>query len=63
MNNPTINLADLVTIQTAFVALYDLVSEMQLTAKQFDRKLDCVRGRVVLDRVMSSLDMQIEVTK
>ena len=63
MKNPTIKLADLVTIQTAFLALYQLVNEVQLTANQFDRKLDCVMGRVVLDRVMESLDAEFEVQK
>jgi hypothetical protein len=62
MSDPSIKLADLVAIQTAFLTLYQLVDESQLTAKQFDRKLDCVHGRVVLDRVMKSLDVEFEVT-
>ncbi len=62
MNNPSIKLADLVAIQTAFLTLYQLVNEVQLTADQFDRKLDCVRGRVVLDRVMESLNTEFKVT-
>lgn len=62
MNNPSIKLADLVAIQTAFLTLYQLVNEVQLTADQFDRKLDCVMGRVVLDRVMESLNTEFEVT-
>jgi hypothetical protein len=62
MNNPSIKLADLVAIQTAFLTLYQLVDEVQLNASQFDRKLDCVTGRVVLDRVMSSLNTEFEVT-
>jgi hypothetical protein len=62
MNNPSIKLSDLVTIQNAFLTLYQLVNEVQLTADQFDRKLDCVMGRVVLDRVMESLNAEFEVT-
>ena len=62
MNNPSIKLADLVAIQTAFLTLYQLVDEVQLTASQFDRKMDCVTGRVVLDRVMSSLNTEFKVT-
>jgi hypothetical protein len=62
MNNPSIKLSDLVAIQTAFLTLYQLADEVQLTASQFDRKLDCVTGRVVLDRVMSSLNAEFEVT-
>jgi hypothetical protein len=62
MSDPSIKLADLIAIQTAFLTLYQLADEVQLTAKQFDRKLDCVHGRVVLDRVMKSLDVEFEVT-
>ena len=62
MNNPSIKLADLVAIQTAFLTLYQLVNEVQLSASQFDRKLDCITGRVVLDRVMSSLNTEFKVT-
>lgn len=58
----TIKLADLVVIQTAFLELYELINEVQLTAKQFDRKLNCVKGRVVLDRVMDSLNTEFQVT-
>ena len=58
----TIKLADLVAIQTAFLILYQIVDEVQLTASQFDQKLDCVRARVVLDRVMKSLNAEFEVT-
>ena len=61
MNNPSIKLADLVAIQTAFLTLYQLVNEVQLTADQFDRKMDCITGRVVLDRVMSSLNTEFKV--
>ena len=61
--NPSIKLADLVAIQTAFITLYQLVNEVQvqLTADQFDRKMDCITGRVVLDRVMSSLNTEFKV--
>ena len=62
MNNPTIKLADLIAIQTAFLTLYQLVQEVKLTESQFDRKLDCVMGRVVLDRVMHSLNAEFQVT-
>jgi hypothetical protein len=62
MNNSSIKLADLVAIQTAFLTLYQLVNELKLTESQFDRKLDCVMGRVVLDRVMESLNAEFEVT-
>jgi hypothetical protein len=57
-----ISLTDLIEIQKAFLLLYSIVDEVQLTAKQFDRKLDCVHGRVVLDRVMKSLNAEFEVT-
>ena len=62
MNNPSIKLADLVAIQTAFLTLYQLVNEVHLSASQFDRKMDCITGRVVLDRVMSSLNTEFKVT-
>jgi hypothetical protein len=61
MNAPVINLADLIAIQNAFVTLSNLVDEVYLNKSQFERKLDCVRGRVVLDRVMKSLNAEIEV--
>jgi hypothetical protein len=59
---PIIRFNDLVAIQTAFLTLYQIVDEVELTASQFDRKLDCVTGRVVLDRVMKSLNAEFEVT-
>ena len=59
---PAISLTDLIAIQTAFVTLYKLADEVHLTASQFERKLDCVTGRVVLDRVMKSLNAEFEVT-
>ena len=61
MNAPIINLADLIAIQNAFVTLYNLVNEVNLSASQFERKMDCVHGRVVLDRVMRSLNAEFEV--
>lgn len=60
--SPAINLTDLVAIQNAFLTLYSLVDEVHLNPTQFERKLDCVHGRVVLDRVMSSLNAKFEVT-
>jgi hypothetical protein len=62
MNAPVINLADLIAIQNAFVTLYNLVNEVNLSASQFERKMDCIHGRVVLDRVMKSLNAEFEVT-
>jgi hypothetical protein len=41
--------------------LYNLVNEVNLSASQFERKMDCVHGRVVLDRVMKSLNTTFEV--
>lgn len=61
MNAPVINLTDLVAIQNAFLTLDKIVSEVHLNPSQFERKLDCVHGRVVLDRVMSSLNAKFEV--
>ena len=63
MNTPRISLSDLIAIQNAFNTLYSLASEVQLNASQFERKMDCVRGRVVLDRVMKSLNAEFEVTQ
>ncbi|CAB5222642.1 hypothetical protein UFOVP376_15 [uncultured Caudovirales phage] len=57
-----ISLTDLIEIQTAFLILYQLVNEVHLSASQFDRKMDCITGRVVLDRVMQSLNAEFEVT-
>jgi hypothetical protein len=62
MNAPVINLADLIAIQNAFFTLYGIVDEVKLSAMQFERKMDCVHGRVVLDRVMKSLNAEFEVT-
>lgn len=61
MNAPVISLTDLIAIQNAFLTLYGIVDEVNLSAMQFERKLDCVHGRVVLQRVMKSLDAEIEV--
>jgi hypothetical protein len=58
----TINLTDLIEIQKAFLLLYSIVDEVQLTTPQFQRKMDCILGRVVLNRVMSSLNAEFEVT-
>ena len=60
--SPAINLTDLIEIQKAFLILYSLVDEVQLTTPQFERTMDCITGRVVLNRVMSSLTGKIEVT-
>jgi hypothetical protein len=62
MNTSVINLADLIAIQNAFITLYGIVDEVKLSAMQFERKMDCVHGRVVLDRVMKSLNAKFEVT-
>ena len=62
MNKPAINLTDLIEIQKAFLLLYSIVDEVQLTTPQFQRKMDCIMGRVVLNRVMSSLNVELEVT-
>lgn len=59
--SPAINLTDLIEIQKAFLTLYSLVDEVHLNPAQFERKMDCITGRVVLDRVMSSLTGKIEV--
>jgi len=61
MNAPVINLTDLLAIQNAFITLYGIVDEVKLSAMQFERKMDCVHGRVVLDRVMKSLNATFEV--
>ena len=63
MSASKISLSDLIAIQNAFNTLYSLASEVQLNASQFERKMDCVRGRVVLDRVMKSLNAEFEVTQ
>ena len=59
---PIIRFKDLIAIQTAFLTLYELVNEVQLNKSQFERKLNCVAGRVVLDRVMASLNAEFKVT-
>tara|TARA_R110000868_G_scaffold331310_1_gene592288 strand:+ start:78 stop:266 length:189 start_codon:yes stop_codon:yes gene_type:complete len=60
---PTVSLADLVEIQNAFNRLQSLVEEFKLSETQFNRKLACIQGRVVLTRVMNSLNAEFEVTK
>jgi hypothetical protein len=62
MNTSVINLADLIAIQNAFITLYGIVDEVKLNDTQFQRKMDCVHGRVVLNRVMKSLNAKFEVT-
>ena len=63
MSASVISLADLLAIRNAFITLYGIVNEVNLSASQFERKLDCVHGRVVLDRVMKSLIAEFEVTQ
>ena len=57
-----ISLTDLIEIQKAFLILYQLAHEVNLNESQFERKMDCIMGRVVLERVMSDLTGEIEVT-
>jgi hypothetical protein len=59
----TISLSDLVQIQNAFNRLQSIVDEVWLNENQFSRKLACIQGRVVLNRVMASLDAEFEVTE
>ena len=61
MTTPTINLADLVKIADAYKILEQLVKESRLTNEQHGRYCDTIIGRVVLDRVLSSLDVKVEV--
>ena len=61
MTTPTINLADLVKISEAYKLLEQLVKESRLTNEQHGRYCDTIIGRVVLDRVLRSLDVVIEV--
>jgi hypothetical protein len=61
MTTPTINIADLVKIAEAYKILYQLVKESRLTNEQHHRFCDTIIGKIVLDRVMSSLDVKIEV--
>jgi len=58
----TISLSDLVEIQNAFNLLQSIVDDVKLNEDQFSRKLDSIRGRVVLNRVMGSLNAEFEVT-
>jgi hypothetical protein len=62
MSAPVISLSDLVEIQNAFNRLQSLVDEVNLTEVQFNRKLACIHGSVVLNRVMKSLQAEFEVT-
>jgi len=59
----TISLSDLVEIQNAFNRLQSIVDEVKLDEVQFSRKLASIQGRVVLNRVMSSLNAEFEVTE
>ena len=61
MTTPTINLADLVKISEAYRILEQLVKEVRLTDEQHGRYCDAIIGRIVLDRVLRSLDVVIEV--
>ena len=61
MTTPTINLADLLKIADAYKVLDQLVKESRLTNEQHGRYCDTIIGRVVLDRVLSSLDVKVEV--
>ena len=61
MTTPTINLADLIKIAEAYRTLEQLVKESRLTNEQHGRYCDTIIGKVVLDRVMSSLNVKVEV--
>jgi len=61
MTTPTINLADLLKIAEAYRALDQLVKESRLTNEQHGRYCDTIIGKVVLDRVLSSLNVKVEV--
>jgi len=59
--SPAINLADLLKIADAYRTLDQLVKEASLTNDQHRRYCDTFMGRVVLDRVISSLNATFEV--
>jgi len=61
MTTPTINLADLLKIADSYKILEQLVKESRLTNEQHGRYCDTIIGRVVMDRVLSSLDVKVEV--
>ena len=61
MTTPTINLADLFKIAESYKILEQLVKESRLTNEQHGRYCDTIIGRVVLDRVLSSLDVKVGV--
>jgi len=61
MTTPTINLADIVKIADAYKILDTLVKESRLTNEQHGRYCDTIIGKVILDRVLSSLDVKVEV--
>ena len=61
--SPSVRLNDLMEIEKAFRILQSIVDESQLPHTLFMRKMDAIFGRIVLDRVMTSFDQQIEVTE
>ena len=61
MTTPSINLADLLKIADSYKLLEQLVKESRLTNEQHARYCDTIIGKVVLDRVLSSLDVKVEV--
>jgi hypothetical protein len=61
MNNSVINLSDLLKIADAYRTLDQLAKESNLTNGQYVRYMDTFMGRVVLDRVISSLNATFEV--
>lgn len=61
ITSPAIYLADLIKIAEAYRTLEQLVKESRLTNEQHGRYCDTIIGKVVLDRVMSSLTVKVEV--
>jgi hypothetical protein len=61
MTTPVISLADLLKIADAYRTLDELVKEANMTNGQHMRYCDTFMGRVVLDRVMASLNATFEV--
>ena len=61
MSNSAINLSDLLKIADAYRTLDQLAKESNLTNGQYVRYMDTFMGRVVLDRVISSLNATFEV--
>jgi len=60
-NIPTINLADLLKISDSYKILEQIVKEVRLTDEQHDRYCDAIIGRVILDRLLPSLNVKVEV--